>query len=49
MEFLLPASDLSEATKRRLIREIVEYEETHGHRTKTFTRKIRKQINASSK
>lgn len=31
-------------TKERLIREILEYEGSHGSCTKTFTRKIRKQI-----
>jgi hypothetical protein len=34
----------SEATKERLIREIIEYEGTHGHCTQTFTRKVRKQL-----
>ena len=34
----------SEETKARLIREIIEYEGSHGRCTKTFTRKIRKQI-----
>ncbi len=34
----------SQETKDRLIREIIEYEGSHGGCTKTFTRKIRKQI-----
>lgn len=34
---------LSEETKTKLIREIIEYEGSHGKCTKTFTRKIRKQ------
>ena len=33
-----------EELKPRLIREIIEYEGSHGHLTKTFSRKIRKQI-----
>ena len=33
-----------EATKERLIREIIEYEGSHGRCTKTFTRKVRKQL-----
>jgi hypothetical protein len=31
-------------TKARLIREIIEYEGSHGRCTQTFTKKIRKQI-----
>ena len=38
------ASHCSEETKARLIREIIEYEGSHGRCTKTFTHKIRKQI-----
>ena len=34
----------AEELKPRLIREIIEYEGSHGHLTKTFTRKIRRQI-----
>lgn len=42
------ASALSEVAKTRLIREIVEYEETHGKCTQTFTKKIRKQVRPRS-
>lgn len=35
---------LSEQIKLQLIRDIIEYEGSHGKCTKTFTRKIRKQI-----
>lgn len=38
------ASSLSEETKTRLVREIVEYEGTHGKCTQTFTKKIRRQV-----
>jgi hypothetical protein len=38
------ASGLAEADKAKLIREIIEYETTHGKCTQTFTKKIRKQI-----
>ena len=31
-------------TKERLIREIIEYEASHGQCTQTFTKKIRKQV-----
>ncbi len=34
---------LSDATKERLIREIIEHESTHGQPTKTFLKKVRKQ------
>lgn len=34
----------SEETKARLIREIIEHEATHGRCTKTFMRKVRKQV-----
>ena len=33
-----------EETKTRLVREIIEYEGSHGQCTKTFTRKVRKQL-----
>ena len=33
-----------EETKARLVREIIEYEGSHGQCTKTFTRKVRKQL-----
>jgi hypothetical protein len=42
------ASALSDVAKTRLIREIVEYEETHGKCTQTFTKKIRKQVRPRS-
>ena len=35
---------LPEETKARLIREIIDYEGSHGQCTKTFIRKIRKQL-----
>ena len=38
------ASGLGEEVKARLIREIIEYEGSHGKCTQTFTKKIRKQI-----
>jgi hypothetical protein len=38
------ASGLSADAKSKLIREILEYENTHGKCTQTFTKKIRKQI-----
>ena len=34
----------SAETKSRLIREIIEYEGSHGRCTQTFTRKIKKQV-----
>ncbi|MCA9595156.1 MAG: molecular chaperone DnaJ [Myxococcales bacterium] len=37
-------SALSDDAKTRLIREIIDYEGSHGQCTKTFTRKIRKQL-----
>lgn len=37
-------STLSNDTKARLIREIIEYEASHGSCTQTFTRKVRKQL-----
>ena len=37
-------SGLAEDTKARLVREIIEYEASHGSCTKTFERKIRKQL-----
>jgi len=40
------AKSLSEETKVRLTREIVEHEASHGVCTRTFAKKIRKQINA---
>jgi hypothetical protein len=38
------ASGLTEDVKGRLVREIIEYEGTHGKCTQTFTKKIRKQV-----
>lgn len=35
---------LSEELKARLVREIIEYEGSHGKCTQTFTKKIRKQV-----
>jgi hypothetical protein len=37
-------SKLAPETKARLVREIIEYEGTHGKCTQTFTRKVRKQL-----
>jgi hypothetical protein len=34
----------AEDIKAKLIREIIEYEGSHGHCTQTFTRKVRKQL-----
>lgn len=42
------SSSLSEQTKERLIREIVEYEGSHGKCTQTFSKKIRKQLRPPS-
>jgi DnaJ-class molecular chaperone len=38
------ASSLPEETKSRLVREIIEYEGSHGKCTQTFTKKVRKQL-----
>jgi hypothetical protein len=38
------SASVSEDTKARLIREIIEYEGSHGKCTQTFTKKIRKQV-----
>ena len=38
------ASHVAEAVKARLIREIMEHEDTHGLCTQTFTKKLRKQF-----
>lgn len=38
------SAGLSEATKSRLIRDIIEHEASHGTCTKTFSRKIKKQV-----
>jgi hypothetical protein len=37
-------SRLPDDTKSRLIREIIEYEASHGHCTKTFLRKVKKEL-----
>lgn len=42
------ASGLGEDAKARLIREIIEYEGSHGKCTQTFTKKIRKQVRPST-
>lgn len=41
-------SKLSEDIKTKLIREIVEYEQSHGSVTKTFSKKVRKQVAGTS-
>jgi hypothetical protein len=41
------SATLSEETKVKLTREIIEHESTHGHCTKTFSKKIRKQLRGS--
>jgi hypothetical protein len=38
------ASGLAEEAKARLIREIIEYEGSHGKCTQTFMKKVRKQL-----
>jgi len=38
------ASSISTETKTKLVREIAEYESTHGKCTDTFTKKVKKQI-----
>lgn len=43
------ASGASEDVKSRLIREIMEYEGSHGKCTQTFTKKVRKQIRPAGK
>jgi hypothetical protein len=42
------AAGLSEEVKAKLVREIIEYETTHGKCTQTFTKKIRKQVRPRS-
>ena len=42
----IAGSNLTEGVKSRLIREIADYEGTHGRCTQTFTRKMRKQVRA---
>ena len=38
------ASALAAETKARLVREIIDYEGSHGKCTQTFTKKVRKQL-----
>lgn len=38
------SATISEKAKRALVREIIEYEGSHGTCTKTFCRKVRKQL-----
>ena len=40
------SANISEETKARLVREIIDYEGSHGKCTKTFTKKVRKQLRA---
>jgi hypothetical protein len=40
----IKSSNLPEDVKGKLIREIAEYEDSHGKCTQTFTKKIRKQL-----
>ena len=40
----IQSSSLAEASKTRLVREIMEYEGSHGRCTQTFIKKIRKQL-----
>ena len=40
----IKTSTVADDIKARLIREIIEYEATHGKCTQTFTKKIRRQI-----
>jgi hypothetical protein len=40
----IQATSLPEATQTRLIREVMEYEGSHGRCTQTFIKKIRKQL-----
>lgn len=44
LEKEVKASGLSDDNKARLIREIIEYEGSHGKCTQTFSKKIRKQV-----
>jgi DnaJ-class molecular chaperone len=40
---------VSAETKERLIREIIDYEASHGSCTQTFTKKVRKQLKPAGK
>lgn len=40
---------LGDETKARLTREIIDHEATHGQCTKTFLKKVRKQIGATAR
>lgn len=42
------SSGVSDAIKARLVREIIEYETTHGKCTQTFTKKLRRQVRPGS-
>jgi hypothetical protein len=42
------AKGLSDETKARLTREIIDHEATHGQVTKTFLKKVRKQLRSAS-
>jgi hypothetical protein len=42
------ASGLGDDVKARIVREIVEYESTHGSCTKTFQQKVRKQFRSKA-
>ena len=43
------SSAISAETKARLIREIIDYEGSHGQCTQTFTKKVRKQLRPPAK
>ncbi|MBX3206598.1 MAG: molecular chaperone DnaJ [Labilithrix sp.] len=45
----IKSSSLAPETKERLTREIIEHESTHGQCTKTFIKKVRKQIGPLAK
>ena len=38
------SANVSEATKAKLVREIIDYEDSHGTCTKTFMKKVRRQL-----
>jgi hypothetical protein len=42
------AAGVSDDVKARLIREIIEYEGSHGRCTQTFSKKIRRQVRPAS-
>jgi hypothetical protein len=45
----IKASTLSEDTKAKLTREIIEHEDKHGQCTQTFVKKMRKQVRPAGK